>query len=42
MSATEVKTNNNNSVIYNDPLNDMEVSGLGKDSLDKEDTQDSP
>lgn len=42
MSATEVKSNNNNSVLHNDPSNHMEVSGLGKVSLDKEDAQDSP
>lgn len=39
MSATEMQTNNNNAVIHNDPLNHMEISGLGKESLNKEDTQ---
>lgn len=29
-------------LIHNDPLNHMEASGLGKDSSDKEDTQDCP
>lgn len=28
-------------VIHNDPLKDMEVSGLSKDSLDQEDAQNS-
>lgn len=41
MSATELKISNNNSVLHNDHLNHMEASGLGQDSLDKEDTQDS-
>lgn len=46
MSAIEVKTKNNskdnNAAIHKDPLNHIEVSSLGKDSLDKEDTQESP
>lgn len=36
MSATEMQTNDNNVVIHNDPLNHMEISGLGKESLNKE------
>lgn len=42
MSATEAKSSNNNSVLHNDPLNHMEISGLAKGSLGKGDTQDSP
>lgn len=39
MSATQMQTNGNNAAIYNDPLNHMEISGLGKESLNKEDIQ---
>lgn len=39
MSAPEMRTNDSKAVIHNDPLSHMEISGLGKELLNKENTQ---
>lgn len=35
MSAAEMQTNDNKAVIHNDPLNHMEINGLGIELLKK-------